>query len=675
MAMQATAEITVGLPELLAERSCELKAKLTAEGCFIWASPSTTALLGVAPVELQGRPLIELAHPDDQKAVALALRQARGGDDDVQIRARHRHVDGTWVWFDVIFRRTPGETLILLASDVSSHVEEQAALDRILNAIDEHVYVNEVLPDGTRRNLFLGPGRDRLLGGVPADGDWGRAWVDAIHPDDRQVHLEHTRRYLRGEHSSVTYRLRGLDGVTRWIAGGGRPRRVGNRMLVDGIVRDVTESRRHEEQLRAALAEAEQANQQLEAARAEADRRSRVDALTGVFNRRHFGIALAAETERARREGQGLGIVLLDVDHFKQVNDQYGHQTGDRVLIEVARRLQEAVRPYDTVARWGGEEFVVLLPGVEDDGELRLAAEQLREAVKATPIVDCELSVEVTVSAGAARADLDTLETVTVDLADRALYVAKRTGRDRACLAGDVTLGEVVAEEPDVVRMTKALALAASLREGLPENHGAQVAALAEAVGTWMGLDADGVSRAHMAGWLHDLGKIAIPDEVLNKPGPLSETEWAVMRTHAQLGASVLARLPELRVVAAAVRHHHERVDGGGYPDGLRGDQIPIEARIVAAADTYNAIISKRVYAPARSIEEALRELRRSAGTQLDPDVVAALEAVIADRRSPSESDATGGDFQVTLAPAADSAPRDVRADRLVDQRDHVEQG
>jgi diguanylate cyclase (GGDEF)-like protein len=161
---------------------------------------------------------------------------------------------------------------------------------------------------------------------------------------------------------------------------------VGDRLIVDGIVRDVTESRRGEEALRAALAEAERANELLEAARAEADRRSRVDALTGVFNRRHFGIALAAETERARRDGHGVAIAVLDVDHFKQVNDRHGHQTGDEVLVAVARRLQDAVRPYDTVARWGGEEFVVLFPGIENETELREAAERLCNAVKATPI-------------------------------------------------------------------------------------------------------------------------------------------------------------------------------------------------------------------------------------------------------------------------------------------------
>jgi HD-GYP domain-containing protein (c-di-GMP phosphodiesterase class II) len=135
-----------------------------------------------------------------------------------------------------------------------------------------------------------------------------------------------------------------------------------------------------------------------------------------------------------------------------------------------------------------------------------------------------------------------------------------------------------------------------------------------------------------MAGFLHDVGKIAIPDEILNKPGPLTPGEWTVMRTHAQLGASVLERLPELRDVAAAVRHHHERMDGGGYPGGLRGEEIPIEARIVAAADTYQAIVSERVYAPARSRRAALAELDRVAGTQLDADVVQALRSVLADR-------------------------------------------
>jgi diguanylate cyclase (GGDEF)-like protein/PAS domain S-box-containing protein len=627
--MDATAEVSVDLRELLVQRSCELAAELSSDDVLLSVSPTSAALLGAAPVELRGRTLAELVHPDERDDVTCAMVRARVTGDDVEFRSRLGRAEGSWAWFDAVLRPGADDTLLLLARDVSAHVERQASIDRILEAIDEHVYVNEVLPDGTRRNLFLGPGRERLIGGVPQDGDWGRAWVDAIHPDDRGTHLEHTRRYLRGEASVVTYRLRGLDGVTRWIEGGGRPRRVGERMIVDGIVRDVTERRRHEERLRQALSDAEKANELLEVARAEADRRSRVDALTGVFNRRHFGMALAAEIERARRKDLGVGIALLDIDHFKQVNDRHGHGAGDLVLGEVARRLRRAVRPYDTLARWGGEEFIVLLPGVENDDELRLATERLREAVKASPIVAGDQRLRITMSAGAARADLETADTLTVDAADRALYAAKRGGRDRVLLDGELSPGDVVADEPDVVRMAKALALAASLHEGLPVDHGAQVGDLGEAIARRLGLDADAVSRTYMTGCLHDLGKIAIPDEILNKPRRLDAEDWAVMRTHSQLGASVLARLPELRAVAAGVRHHHERVDGNGYPDGLRGTQIPIEARIVAAADAYHAIISQRVYAPARSSRAAVDELRRVAGSQLDAEVVAALLEVL----------------------------------------------
>jgi len=632
--MYATAEVPAGLRELLAERSCEWTAELSSDDTFLWVSPTSAPLLRASTFELRGRALAELTHPDDRQVVTRALVRTRAGGEDVELRSRFGRTEGSWVWFDVVLRPGADDTLLLLARDVTAHVERQASIDRLLEAIDEHVYVNEVLPDGTRRNLFLGPGRERLIGGVPEDGDWGRAWVDAIHPDDRELHLEHTRRYLRGEYSVVTYRLLGLDGVTRWITGGGRPRQVGDRMIVDGIVRDVTESRRHQERLRQALCDAEKANELLEAARAAADRHSRVDALTGVFNRRHFGMALAAEAERARREDLGIGIALLDIDHFKQVNDRHGHQVGDLVLIEVARRLQHALRPYDTLARWGGEEFVVLLPEVENDDELRRATERLHEAVKATPIVAGDRRMSVTMSAGAAWADLDTAETVAVDAADRALYAAKRGGRDRVLLAGEISLDDFNAEEPDVVRMATALALAAGLHEGLSAQHGTQVADLGEAVARRLGLDPKTVSRTYMTGWLHDLGKIAIPDEILNKAGPLNGQEWALMRTHPHLGASVLARLPELRSVAAGVRHHHERVDGDGYPDGLRGTQIPIEARIVAAVDTYHAITSQRVYAPARSSRAALDELRRVAGSQLDPDVVAALVAVLAERDS-----------------------------------------
>jgi diguanylate cyclase (GGDEF)-like protein/putative nucleotidyltransferase with HDIG domain len=487
--------------------------------------------------------------------------------------------------------------------------ERSAAFTRIVESIDHHVYINEVLPGGGRRTLFSGPGRDKLLGGVPADGDWGRAWIDAIHPDDRERYAEHTAKYLRGEMSEVRCRLIGLDGVTRWICGGGMPRWEGDRLIVEGIVRDATAEVGAEERLREA---------------------ARTDALTGIFNRRHFSEVLEAELERSRRDRLSPGLLLVDVDHFKAVNDTYGHQVGDSVLIEIAARLRNAVRPYDCVARWGGEEFIVLAPAVRRERELWRICEGLRQSVGQLPITVGERRLDVTVSIGAVLADPAGSHELIVDEADRALYAAKRLGRDRARLFSELTALDLAAEEPESIRLAQALSLSAGVREGVPEQHAEQVSELAGAIASGLALPEDVALRCRLGGWLHDIGKVAIPDRILIKPDNLDEHEWRIMRTHAEIGEQLVRRIDGVRSAALIVRHHHEHVDGSGYPDGLAGDAIPIEARVVAVADAYSAITADRPYRRARTSGQALTELRAGAGRHHDARAVEALARVLA---------------------------------------------
>jgi diguanylate cyclase (GGDEF)-like protein/putative nucleotidyltransferase with HDIG domain len=490
--------------------------------------------------------------------------------------------------------------------------ERADAFRRIVQSIDHHLYINEVLPGGGRRALFVGPGRERLLGGVPADGDWGRAWIEAVHPDDRALYAEHTARYLRGEISEVLCRLVGLDGVTRWIRGGGSPRVEGDRLIVEGIVRDAT-AEVHAEHL---LQEA-----------------SRTDALTHLYNRRHFAEILDAELERSRADDLTPGLLLIDVDHFKVVNDTFGHLTGDAVLVEIAARLRGGLRGFDTVARWGGEEFIVLAPGLESSTELREIGERLRESVSQAPVQYGERTLSVTVSLGGLLVDPLCSADLLVDRADRSLYSAKRLGRDRVRLFTELTAEDIAMEEPEAIRIAQALSLTASAREGMPELHCEQVAELSGALARVLRLTPDMVLRCRLGGWLHDIGKVAIPDRILSKPAPLDEEEWRVMREHAQIGESIIRRIGAVSLASGAVRNHHERVDGSGYPDGLIGDVIPIEARIVAVSDAYSAITSDRVYARGRSEQEALGELRRTAGAHHDPHVVDALEDALAVRR------------------------------------------
>ncbi len=349
----------------------------------------------------------------------------------------------------------------------------------------------------------------------------------------------------------------------------------------------------------------------------------RTDPLTGLLNRRGFEEAFELEVERARRLESPLTLLVGDLDRFKMLNDRLGHPAGDRALEMLGEALTAGVRRIDRVGRMGGEEFALVLPET-DEHEGYVLAERLRGKIRENFAADI---FPLTISFGVASYPTHGATTASLlKAADQALYTAKEFGRDCSViysaetaeiLRGDSHRKESTAER----RVASLIGLASSMDTA---EHSQMVGRYTKLIAVDLGLSKELVERVHLAGILHDIGKIGVADAIVNKPGPLTALEWEEMQKHPEFGARMLERA-ELWDIADWVLAHHERPDGKGYPLGLEGEQIPLEARIVAVADAYEAMTTDRVYRPSIGHTAARAELRRGSGTQFDPRVVAAF--------------------------------------------------
>jgi diguanylate cyclase (GGDEF)-like protein len=348
------------------------------------------------------------------------------------------------------------------------------------------------------------------------------------------------------------------------------------------------------------------------------------DPLTNLGNHRHFHERLQRELQAAEEKSQPLSLCLVDIDDFKRINDRFGHPAGDGVLGQVGKRLRQGGEAF----RLGGDEFAVLLPGLNGQHAFAAAA----SIVDRIAALDLEHIGSITVSAGLATYPVQGVgRDELIRLADSALYWAKEHGKNqvRAYRPDVVELAELrrLASGPDRAaryRAAASLAKAVDARDAYTGSHSERVGELAARIAVRMNADPAQVELIRLAGSLHDLGKLAIPEEILRKPAPLTEAERLVLERHPQIGYRMLESLG-VDPVAEWVLHHHERWDGAGYPDGVFGDQIPLGARIIFVADAYDAMTTERVYRPRLSEGEALAELERCAGTQFDPGVVAAF--------------------------------------------------
>ena len=646
---------------LLASPSAEAEAtrRRTAEMLAVQAAPLVADddldglrhLVADVAGQVRGVRSITLTRADGQVALTTSGDEPAGGLPTVRVPLFDGVAAAPWGEFVVRFEDAGGEAglvPLMLFVAVAALVGFTTFLRRTLRALDPSQVVparvramldtlreGAMLLDREGRIVLANEASARMLGVADAGRLVGRdarelPWVVATDAGDAEpwrqagdsdaenvVHLRgHGGEYLTLSCASVD--ISGPGGSARGT-------------LV--TLHDLTEVERQNDQLRAAEAVIRAKNEELH-------RLATRDGLTGCFNRRALTEALERRFAEAHATGRPLGLIMLDVDHFKKVNDVHGHAAGDDVLRGVAGRLygafEEVIRGGGMLARYGGEEFVIVMPGATLEQAVA-AAEHARLAICGEEIATLKIASSFGVSCTALGAD--SAEALLGE-ADAALYASKKLGRNRVtdhatadALAKSGALpakdaGGRDAVKPDPAAIVRALLSALTARDEATGEHARRVADLCVVAGRGL-LDEAGLATLEAGALLHDVGKLGVPDSVLLKPGPLSPAEWSLMRRHEHLGAALareaLAGCEQRDAMAEIVSRHHVRFDDEDAAE------VSASARLLCIADAYDAITSDRPYRGARSHATAAAELRRCAGAQFDPELVelfiAAVEA------------------------------------------------
>ena len=479
-------------------------------------------------------------------------------------------------------------------------------------------------------------------------------WFSRINSSDQKRVKKNLNDHLEGKTPffECEYRVKHKDGSCKWVQARGTALRdnTGKAIRIAGSQTEITERKTAERQLKGALDDLRFALASEKVLMQELDRRNKelvelsiTDGLTGLYNHRFLQERFEFEFKRVRRYGGELSCMIIDIDHFKMVNDTYGHQFGDSVLRQISRIMKTKSREVDICGRYGGEEFMIIANLKADDA--LIFATKLHSAIESYVFQQDSISIHVTVSIGVAdhRNDIKTRQEL-IERADSALYQAKRDGRNLIRVwkefegQEEKTMDRYGVQElkgkfhelSRQMRLTymesiNALIKTVDAKDPYAKEHSQNVSDYAVEIAKYFNFSESEIEVIRYAGLLHDIGKISIRDETLVKKDQLTNKEFDVLRRHPEIGVNILKELKFLEKEIPAILYHHERYDGSGYPHGLKGREIPVGARIIAVADSFDAMISGRTYKKKLSLKLAIEELKKGSGTQFAPEIVDAF--------------------------------------------------
>ena len=567
-------------------------------------NPMFKRILGRDADELTKVEWPDITHPADlQKDLGLYGQFRSGEIDGYILEKRFLLPDGSPVWTNMHISRLSGNpgmgaAHLCLLEDISSRIKIEDTLsesERSKSVLLSHLpgMAYRCQNDSDWTMAFVSEGCLALTGYAPESliGNRDISYNDIISPQHREIVREEWDRALdlrsdyRGEYEIVT-----KTGETKWVLelAQGIYSDAGGVLALEGIIIDITEQKKREAQI---------------------IYMDRHDLLTGLLNRRSFE---QRKEQLDRPEYLPLSAILCDIDGLRLINDAFGYEQGDQLICSMANVILNCCGKADVVSRTGGDEFIVLMPQTSSD-QAHAFQEKLEHMVKGFNRTEKNAPFEVNLSISHAtkESEAQSIDEVLKNAGD---YLIHRKLLNRNS-SHNAILSSIMA------------ALYARSQE--TEEHGQRLTRISKAIGEKLKLKQDELDDLELLSMLHDIGKIGIDDRILNKPDKLSAEEWELMKHHTEIGYRIAKSSPEFEHIADFILHHHERWDGTGYPKALRGAEIPLESRIMAIADAYDAMTHDRVYHKAVPMEDAVEEIKRCAGTQFDPDIVLLFVALV----------------------------------------------